>query len=72
MRRRTASGAGSQAGDPSTSWASLLSVASRVGGKFLLKRKTRRDRMRTKLQAIKQELRQRRPPADPGPGEILG
>src|SRR5712671_5603729 len=28
-------------------------------GKFLLKRKTRRDRMRAKLQAIKQELRQR-------------
>src|SRR5260370_40737422 len=29
-------------------------------GKFLLKRKTRRDRMRAKLQAIKQELRQPR------------
>jgi RNA-directed DNA polymerase len=28
-------------------------------GKFLIKRKTRRDRMRTKLQAIKQELRRR-------------
>jgi RNA-directed DNA polymerase len=28
-------------------------------GKFLIKRKTRRDRMRVKLQAIKQELRQR-------------
>jgi RNA-directed DNA polymerase len=28
-------------------------------GKFLLKRKTRRDRMRAKLQAIKQELRRR-------------
>jgi group II intron reverse transcriptase/maturase len=28
-------------------------------GKFLIKRKTRGDRMRTKLQAIKQELRQR-------------
>jgi hypothetical protein len=28
-------------------------------GKFLVKRKTRRDRMRAKLQAIKQELRQR-------------
>jgi RNA-directed DNA polymerase len=28
-------------------------------GKFLVKRKTRRDRMRVKLQAIKQELRQR-------------
>jgi len=35
----------------------LWQVAS---GKFLLKRKTRRDRMRAKLQAIKQELRQRR------------
>jgi RNA-directed DNA polymerase len=31
---------------------------SRRGG-FLIKRKTRRDRMRTKLQAIKQELRRR-------------
>ena len=29
-------------------------------GKFLLTRKTRRDRMRTKLKAIKQELRRRR------------
>jgi RNA-directed DNA polymerase len=28
-------------------------------GKFLIKRKTRRDRMRVKLQAIKQELRER-------------
>ena len=28
-------------------------------GKFLIKRKTRRDRMRAKLQAIKQELRRR-------------
>src|SRR5262249_49614090 len=28
-------------------------------GKFLIKRKTRGDRMRTKLQAIKQELRRR-------------
>jgi RNA-directed DNA polymerase len=28
-------------------------------GKFLIKRKTRRDRMRVKLQAIKQELRRR-------------
>src|SRR5712675_2883700 len=31
MQRRTASGAGSASRRPSTSWASLLSVASRVG-----------------------------------------
>src|SRR5258708_40018180 len=40
-------------------------------GKFLLKRKTRRDRMRAKLQAIKQEVRQRRHQAVPGQGEWL-
>src|SRR5258705_11036015 len=40
-------------------------------GKFLLKRKTRRDRMRAKLQAIKQELRQRRHPPIPVQGKWL-
>src|ERR1700736_6675778 len=40
-------------------------------GKFLLKRKTRRDRMRAKLQAIKQELRQRRHQPIPEQGHWL-
>jgi group II intron reverse transcriptase/maturase len=40
-------------------------------GKFLLKRKTRRDRMRSKLQAIKQELRQRRHQPIPVQGKWL-
>src|SRR3979409_881541 len=40
-------------------------------GKFLLKRKTRRDRMRAKMQAIKQELRQRRHQPIPVQGEWL-
>src|ERR1700732_4408903 len=41
-------------------------------GKFLIKRKTRRDRMRTKLQAIKQELRRRRHQPIPVQGKWLG
>src|SRR6266702_114770 len=40
-------------------------------GKFLLKRKTRRDRMRAKLQAMKQELRQRRHQPIPVQGKWL-
>src|SRR5205814_2444433 len=40
-------------------------------GKFLLIRKTRRDRMRAKLQAIKQELRQRRHQPIPVQGKWL-
>src|SRR5271167_1025646 len=40
-------------------------------GKFLLKRKTRRDRMRAMLQAIKQELRQRRHQPIPVQGKWL-
>src|SRR5882762_4939588 len=40
-------------------------------GKFLLKRKSRRDRMRVKLQAIKQELRQRRHQPIPVQGKWL-
>jgi RNA-directed DNA polymerase len=40
-------------------------------GKFLLKRKTRRDRMRAKMQAIKQELRQRRHQPIPVQGKWL-
>jgi len=41
-------------------------------GKFLVKRKTRQDRMRAKLQAIKQELRQRMHQPIPVQGKWLG
>jgi RNA-directed DNA polymerase len=41
-------------------------------GKFLIKRKTRRDRMRMKLQAIKQELRRRMHQPIPVQGKWLG
>jgi RNA-directed DNA polymerase len=41
-------------------------------GNFLLKRKTRRDRMRVKLQAIKQELRRRMHQPIPIQGKWLG
>ena len=39
-------------------------------GSFLLKRKTRRDRMRAKLREIKEELRRRDASADPRTGEM--
>ena len=39
-------------------------------GKFLIKRKTRRDRMRAKLQAIKQELRRRMHQPIPDTGKM--
>jgi len=41
------------------------------GGKFLIKRKSRRDRMRVKVQAIKQELRRRMHQPIPGQGKWL-
>jgi RNA-directed DNA polymerase len=41
-------------------------------GKFLVKRKTRQDRMRAKLKAIKQELRQRMHQPIPVQGKWLG
>jgi group II intron reverse transcriptase/maturase len=41
-------------------------------GKFLVRRKTRRDRMRAKLQAIKQELRRRMHQSIPVQGRWLG
>jgi group II intron reverse transcriptase/maturase len=41
-------------------------------GKFLIKRKTRRDRMRAKLEAIKQELRRRMHQPIPEQGKWLG
>src|SRR3982074_2772434 len=66
MRRRTATGAGSANRRPSTSWASLLSVASRGGASSFS-----RDRRRAKLQAIKQELRQRRHQPIPVQGKWL-
>ena len=48
-----------QTGDLQLSWASPSSAANPDGASFQLKRKTRRDRMRAKLQEIKEELRQR-------------
>jgi hypothetical protein len=41
-------------------------------GKFLVKRKTRRDRMRAKLRPIKQELRRRMQQPIPDQGKWLG
>src|SRR3982074_1273142 len=41
-------------------------------GKFLVKRKTRQDRMRAKLEAIKQELRRRMHQPIPAQGKWLG
>jgi hypothetical protein len=41
------------------------------GGKFLIKRKSRRDRMRVKVQAIKQELRRRMHQPIPDQGKWL-
>src|ERR1700739_3941313 len=41
-------------------------------GKFLIKRKTRPDRMRAKLKAVSQELRRRMHHANPGVGKWLG
>src|SRR6202795_254023 len=41
-------------------------------GKFLIKRKTRRDRMRAKLQAVKEELRRRMHQPIPTVGVWLG
>jgi RNA-directed DNA polymerase len=41
-------------------------------GKFLIKRKTRRDRMRAKLQAVKEELRRRMHQPIPAVGVWLG
>jgi len=49
----------------------LICGKSRRGG-FLIKRKSRRDRMRAKLQAIKEELRQRSHLPIPDTGKWLG
>jgi RNA-directed DNA polymerase len=49
----------------------LICGKSRRGG-FLIKRKSRRDRMRAKLQAIKEELRQRSHQPIPDTGKWLG
>ena len=48
----------------------ICSKSSR--GKFLIRRRTRRDRMRAKLQAIKQELRRRMHQPIPVQGKWLG
>jgi hypothetical protein len=49
----------------------LICGNSRRGG-FLIKRRSRRDRMRTKLQAIKEDLRQRWHLPIPETGKWLG
>ena len=67
-----ASGAGSASRRPSTSWASPSSAARPGEGNFQLKRKTRRDRMRAKLQEIKEELRRRMHQPIPEQGKWLG
>ncbi|WP_348984145.1 hypothetical protein [Mesorhizobium mediterraneum] len=71
MRRRTASG---ELGKPETfSFLGFIFICGRSrAGKFLVKRKTWRDRMRAKLQAIKQELRQRMHQLIPDQGKWLG
>src|SRR5215468_11568848 len=57
MRRPGVSSAGSENRKPSNSSGSFSSADARA--KFLLKRKSRRDRMRAKLAEIKKELRRR-------------
>jgi hypothetical protein len=74
MRRTDALSAGSENRRPSSSWlcVHLLVFAQ---GRFQVKRKTRRDRMRAKLKKIKAELRQRLhqpiPEQGPSPAQIL-
>ena len=67
----TASGVGSANRRPSTSWASPSSAAKPAEGKFLLKRKTRRDRMRAKLKEVKEETATADASADPRAGKWL-
>ena len=61
-------------GKPETfnSWASPSSAARLAQGKFLIKRKTRRDRMRAKLKTIKQEMWRRMHQPIPRQGKWLG
>ena len=57
---------------PSISLASPSSADKSRTGNFLLKRKTRRDRMRAKLKEIKEELRRRMHQPIPEQGQWLG
>ena len=70
LRRKTASGAGLASRKPSPSWASSSSAA-KSPGEIPDQRKSRRDRMRVKLQAIKQELRRRMHQSIPEQGRWL-
>ena len=70
MQKRTAGDAGSASRRPSASWVFISGKSRR--GKFQIKRKSRSDRMRAKLQAIKQELRRRRHQPIPVQGKWLG
>ena len=59
MRRNDAHGVGSENRRPSTSSGFTFICGTIPHGQFLLKRKSRRDRMRAKLKEIKEELRRR-------------
>ena len=65
MRRNAASGAGSASRRPSTSWASPSSAARPVRVNSRFGRKTRRDRMRAKLQDDQGGAAAAHAPADP-------
>ena len=63
---------GSASRRPSTSWASRFICGRSRSGKFLIKRKSRRDRMRTKLKEIKEEMQRRRHQPIPEQGGLAG
>ena len=68
---KTASGAGLANRRPSTSWASSSSAARSRRGKFQIKRKSRRDRMRAKLQGHQTGTATADAPANPRTGKWL-
>src|SRR3954465_1735405 len=59
-------------GRPETfSFLGFTHICAKTGkGSFLLKRKSRRDRMRARLRAVKEALRRRMHQPDPGPGAL--
>src|SRR5712672_3016302 len=69
MQRRTASGAGSASRRPSTSWASLLSVASRVGASSSSRGNPARPHA-GEAASHQTGVAAAQAPADPGPGEM--
>ena len=56
MRRPDAPSAGSANRKPSTSWGFTFVCGKSRRGRFLVERKSRRDRMRAKLREIKEEI----------------